>query len=153
LAMAIAEGWLQDGKLPSGKVWDDLTTHIALLTHEISGEKTKYTGWIAFAVLMKYWNHGGGLSVFNVEDKDKSDGGEGKRAEFCKKRKNMQNDEHSVATSGDISITGLNKNLCRIDVNTRLQMIELAHMKDSKKMKDIKTLLFHRNTVNNSLFT
>ena len=152
-AMAIADEWLQDGKIPSGACWEDLCQHIISETHLISSKKSVYTGWIGFSILTKYNDSDDdALSVFDVEDRNRRDGDKGSRDDCRKKRKIEKDDERSIAVATG-SITSSSSNLRGINMNTRLQMIELAHFQDSKKMDNIKTLLFHRNTVNNALLT
>ena len=64
--MVIADKWLQDGDLPSGKSYDDLYAHVV----EVHEEKM-FIGFMAFVSLTKY-NEGGNnnLTVLQVKNDD-----------------------------------------------------------------------------------
>uniref|UniRef100_A0A6U5L0F0 Uncharacterized protein n=1 Tax=Corethron hystrix TaxID=216773 RepID=A0A6U5L0F0_9STRA len=138
---AMAEEWLDDGKLPSGRSWDDLYDHLISKSDEMSKEKGSYTGWIAFEILTKYNEHGENiLSLLNNEDAKKREG-EG-RSDFRKKAKLKNDAARSVQVGADTNAFR-NRGL---SIQARLHVIEMAQVEDAKKIRKNEVDVANANT-------
>ena len=133
-AVAIAEEWLNDGQLSSGKSWDDLYTHVKD-THEASSGKGKsFIGFMAFVALTKYNETGENLlCTFATIDDDDFDSDEGGRENFRKRAKLNKDEQISIK---DLSQDSPFKSR-GLSIEQRMGIVELAQIQEQKWRDEI----------------
>ena len=126
-AGAIADKWLDDGgNFLSGRTWDDLYNHVVSKTHEISGEKNYYTGWIAFGILTSY--NAEGKNYISALTSDGDIAVDKHRSDFRRKSKEAKDTERAVAVGTDndsFKDRGLT-------LEARIHVIEMAQIEYEK---------------------
>ena len=123
---AMADEFMDNGQLPSGKSWDDLYQHILSRSGEISKERGPYTGWIALELLTKY--NEDGENVISVLTSDGSIGEDESRSTYREKDKAQRGLERNVAV-GSKDDGFVERGL---SLQNRLHVIKMAQMEDDK---------------------
>ena len=136
---AMAEEWLNNGQLPSGKTWDDLYHHILSRSSEVSNERGPYTGWIAFELLTKYKDDGNNVISLLTADGDITE--EESRSDFRKRDKQQKDSERNTAVGSkneDVAEHGLS-------LQNRLHIIEMAQVEDDKVNQIMQLVIANAN--------
>ena len=140
-AVVIAEEWLDDGKLPSGKNWGDLYAHLLVRKDEINSKEEVFTGLMSFICHSKY-NEGGKnmLDFLAINDDDGTEFGKGGRCKRRKMNKEQKDTERSLE-AGNISPFADRG----LTLDSRIQIVELAQFEDSKA-REIRRDKLHQMT-------
>ena len=147
-AIVIADDYLTNGQLPSGKTWSDVYGHVLSRWHEINPIERIFTGFMAFVALTAY-NEGRKSKLAVLATKDEDGGGRNAsgRAVARKKAKLTKDMGRSADTgspNGPFAKRGLS-------MDTRIQLIEVAQLEDQKCRDTINTTILQLNAKNDLL--
>ena len=136
-ASVIADEWLNDGDLPSGKSYDDLYAHVV----EVHEEKI-FIGFMAFVSLTKY-NEGGNnnLTVLQVKDDDINGEDSGRMA--ARKKTKLDKDDNRDIAAASVFSPFVTRGL---SVEARVQVIEVAQFESQKIRDDYKQKILQLST-------
>eukprot|EP00587_Corethron_hystrix_P005332 CAMPEP_0113326560 /NCGR_PEP_ID=MMETSP0010_2-20120614/18606_1 /TAXON_ID=216773 ORGANISM="Corethron hystrix, Strain 308" /NCGR_SAMPLE_ID=MMETSP0010_2 /ASSEMBLY_ACC=CAM_ASM_000155 /LENGTH=498 /DNA_ID=CAMNT_0000186939 /DNA_START=318 /DNA_END=1817 /DNA_ORIENTATION=+ /assembly_acc=CAM_ASM_000155 len=141
-AVAIAEEWLERNPAPpSGRVWEDLYSHVLSQWEVISPKERVFTGFYAFVILTKY-NKGGvdNLACLAMEEEDRI---VARRPESQKKPKlERSNRRASTGSTSRQRPADLCVPLQRgMASDVKIRVIEIAQTEDAKLRDSFKTRL------------
>ena len=124
-AVAMAEEWLDGGKLPSGRTWDDLYAYISS-NHEANDKLgNPLMGFMAFVIFTKYSDVGENkLSSLAINDDDNRKDDEGGRMSARKKTKVSKDEERSIDAINMNSIFAQRG----LTIDQRVHIVEVAQL-------------------------
>mmetsp|Transcript_11045 Transcript_11045/g.12639 ORF Transcript_11045/g.12639 Transcript_11045/m.12639 type:complete len:390 (-) Transcript_11045:6-1175(-) len=143
-AVVIADAWLDNGDLPSGKTWNDLYVHTISKSFKNNPKEPIFTGLINLICHSKF-NEGRSniLNVLATKDGDSCDFDTGGKAKLRSVTKENKSNLRSTQTGTPSQFVARG-----LTLESRIQIIELAQFEDSKKSENCKdrlTLLTTRN--------
>ena len=153
-AVVLAEEWLDDGALPSGKSWEDLYAHLLSRHADINSKEEIFTGFINFVCDSKYnENQTNRLNILTANDDGDDDcafGGKGRKMKARQISLKVKEETvvRSIETTGMTSSPFVTRGLT---LESRIQIIELAQVEDSKVREQLNQRILQLMTRNKLL--